>query len=315
MIRNMPQLAVDINNLTKTYRSGFKREQVKAVDRLSLSIQKGSVMGLIGPNGAGKTTTIYCMLGLLIPDSGSISLLGEPPRSKKAHKRMGFQSEIFHTHEFLKPEKVLEFYGRLSGMEEASLQKELDYQLGRLGLNHARDQKVKSFSKGMKQRLGIAQALIHDPDLLILDEPFTGLDPEGRSLIADIVEEEKEKGKTIFFSSHILSDIERLCDKVTMIQKGEVVLSGNMKDITSTKDRWIIKVTGWKDAFESKVNPLTNKIQKNATLTTLICGSDNKKELLQYLMNLPVDIVRIRPQTKSLEELYLQIDEEGANNA
>lgn len=313
-MNDMTQLAVDINNITKTYRSGIKREQVEAVDGLSLSIQKGSVVGLIGPNGAGKTTTIYCMLGLLIPNAGSISIFGKSPRSKKAHKRIGLQSEIFNTHEFLKPGKVLEFYGRLSGMKEARLQKEIDYQLGRLGLNHARDQKVKSFSKGMKQRLGIAQALIHDPDLLILDEPFTGLDPEGRSLIADIVEEEKGKGKTIFFSSHILSDIERLCDKVTMIQEGEVVLSGNMADITSTTDRWIIEVVGLKDVYRSKINTLTNKIENKTNTTTLICGSDNKKELLQSLMNLSVNIIRVRPQTKSLEELYLQIDQERDHN-
>jgi ABC-2 type transport system ATP-binding protein len=303
--------AIQINNLTKTYRRGFRRQPVKAVDDISLSIEKGSVMGLIGPNGAGKTTTIYCLLGLLIPDKGTVSIFGNDPQSPEAHESMGFQSEIFHTYDFLKPKAALKFYGRLSGMDGPELDKKIDTQLNKLGLSNALHQNVGSFSKGMKQRLGIAQALLHDPDLLILDEPFTGLDPEGRKLISDIVLHEKDKGKTVFFSSHILSDIERLCDNVTMIREGNIVMSGGLQDITGTKNLWNITVNGWEQQYQSQVSNHIQEIENNAAATEITCTTDNKEPLLRELLDLSVDIIGIRTKSRSLEDLYMKIDEEG----
>lgn len=302
--------AIQINNLTKIYRQGWRRQSVKAVDNISLSIEEGSVMGLIGPNGAGKTTTIYCLLGLLIPDEGEISIFGNNPQSSEAHESMGFQSEIFHTYDFLKPKKALQFYGKLSGMGGPELDKKIDAQLDKLGLSDALHQKVGSFSKGMKQRLGVAQALLHDPELIILDEPFTGLDPEGRKLISEIVLNEKDKGKTVFFSSHILSDIERLCDKVTMIRKGEIVMSGGLQDITATKNLWNITVAGWDEQYESEVEDLVQEVARNEDTTELICATKDKKQLLRKLLNLSIDIIGIRTKSESLEDLYMKIDGE-----
>ena len=307
----MSHSAISIENLTKVYRKGlFKRHPVKAVDNLSLSIEKGSVMGLIGPNGAGKTTTIYCLLGLLIPDSGSISIFGDDPQSVEARESMGFQSEIFHTYDFLRPKQALQFYGRLNGMDNANLDKKIDEQLEKLGLSNALHQKVGSFSKGMKQRLGVAQALLHDPELLILDEPFTGLDPEGRKLISDIVLNEKDRGKTVFFSSHILSDIERLCDKVTMIREGQVVMSGDMTDITAASDLWNITVSGWDAQFESQVEAYSREITPDAGATEILCTTENKEPLIRTLLDLPVEITGIRTKSQSLEDLYMKIDGE-----
>jgi len=307
----MGHSAISIKNLTKFYRKGlFKRQPVKAVDSLSLSIEKGAVMGLIGPNGAGKTTTIYCLLGLLIPDSGSISIFGHDPQSIQAHEYMGFQSEIFHTYDFLRPKQALQFYGRLSGMDKVNLDHKIDEQLDKLGLSNALHQKVGSFSKGMKQRLGVAQALLHDPELLILDEPFTGLDPEGRKLISDIVLNEKDRGKTVFFSSHILSDIERLCDEVTMIREGQVVMSGEMTDITAASNLWHVTVSGWEERFESRVETNSREIESNSGTTEILCSTEDKESLLRALLDLPVEIIGIRTKSQSLEDLYMKVDEE-----
>lgn len=300
--------ALSIQNLTKIYKQGWRRETVKAVDDLSLDIAKGSVVGLIGPNGAGKSTTIYCLLGLLKPDEGSISIFGLSPDSKRARSRLGFQSEIFHTYDYLKPKEALKLYGQLSNLSEQELDRLINPQLERLGLMHAQNRKVGSFSKGMKQRLGIAQALIHDPDLLILDEPFTGLDPEGRKNIADIIFEEKRKGKTVFFSSHILSDIERLCDEVIMIRKGKVVLSGDLENITTKENRWRISVTGWEQVEEQAISDWEATINQLQTTTEIVCSGDQKDDLLEQLLRLPVDIVDLRKQSQTLEELYMELE-------
>ena len=307
----MSNYALEVQNLTKIYKEGLRRNPVKAVDELSFTIDAGSVVGLIGPNGAGKSTTIYCILGLLLPDEGSIEIFDKSPRDRKSREHLGFQSEIFHTYDFLKPQAALRFYGRLSGMKEANLDQKIDYQLDRLGLGHALNQKVGSFSKGMKQRLGVAQALLSDPDLLILDEPFTGLDPQGRKQIADIIFEEKDKGRTVFFSSHILSDVERLCDRVIMIRKGQVVMSGGLEDITQTDGQWLISVKGWEEVTQEQKQALDITADESEFTTELACNASQKNDLLRTLLDLPVEIVGMRQQTQSLEELYMQLDEQG----
>ena len=168
---------------------------------------------------------------------------------------------------------------------------------------HAVNRKVGSFSKGMKQRLGIAQSLLHDPDLLILDEPFTGLDPEGRQKIGQIVREQRNKGKTIFFSSHILSDIERLCDEVIIIRKGQVELSGQLSEITNNEGRWSISVKEWKNKHASKFEDVELTINEHSSTTEIICSGEVKDNLLGKLLELPVEIVGLRAVSQSLEEL------------
>jgi len=300
--------AISIQGLTKTYSQGLFKDKVLAVDDLSMTIPEGSVVGLIGSNGAGKTTTIYCILGTLIPDAGQISIYGYPPQSIEARKRIGFQSEIFNTYNFLKPEKALAFYGKLAGIESENLAGRIDEKLSRLGLSGAKNQKVKSFSKGMNQRLGIAQALLHNPDLLLLDEPFTGLDPQGRREIIEIIQEEKAKGKTIFFSSHILSDIERVCDKVLMMRKGQVVLSGDIDQVTSITDNWCISVKGWEKEKERMLAGIEYEVVDFDGKTDLIIQQAEKEKALQILLDSGIEIVGLHPKMQSLEELYLELD-------
>lgn len=299
---------ISIQNLTKSYRQGISVEKVKAVDDLSLEISEGSVVGLIGPNGAGKTTTIYCMLGMLLPDEGTITICDSTPSDPSVRARIGYQSEIFNTYEFLTPRRALRLYGRLSGMSNLDLDDAIDPQLERLGLGKAMNRKISGFSKGMRQRLGVAQALLHDPDILILDEPFTGLDPQGRKQISDIVMEEKQKGKTVFFSSHILSDIERLCDEVVMIQEGKVSMSGNIGDLTASEDLWRIDVEGWQEAHFSLFETEAADISGEGNRREIICTGHHKKAVLGKLLELPVDIRSVNPKILSLEERYMELE-------
>jgi len=221
---------ITIDGLRKSY-DRLWAEPVLAVDDVSFSVERGTIVGLIGPNGAGKSTLIQCLLGLLIPDEGTLSIFGQSPRTKAVKKQLGYLSEDFRTYDFLTPVNVLRFFGGLSGVPEAPLEDRIEDVLRAFGLADAAENNVGSFSKGMNQRLGMAQALLHDPELLVLDEPFTGLDPEGRRTIIDVLLEKKEEGKTIFFSSHILADIERVCDRVLIIDRGDVIRSGTLDDL------------------------------------------------------------------------------------
>ncbi len=302
----MSNPVISIQNLSKSYRIGISIHKFKAVDSLSCEIEEGTVVGLIGPNGAGKTTTIHCLLGMLLPDEGTVSLFGREPSDPEARKRLGYQSEIFHTYDFLKPQDALRFYGKLSGLPETGLESRIDEELESLGLGNARQKKVKHFSKGMRQRLGVAQALLHDPDLLILDEPFTGLDPEGRKKISDRVMEEKARGKTVFFSSHNLADIERLCDQVVMIREGKVVMEGNIRELTATADRWKIEVAGWEEEYAAGLEEEGIALEPEDEFCTIECDGSQKEDLLKKLTALPLDIRSLNPSTRSLEERYME---------
>ncbi len=238
----MAEPAISVEGVTKTFRTRPRRQPVVAVQDLSLTVEPGSVVAFIGPNGAGKTTTILLLLGLLEPDSGTIRLFGQSAGTAAVRRRVGFLSEIFHSYPYHTARRALRFYGRLSEADMETLEPGIPGLLHRVGLRNAADRKVGTFSKGMMQRLGLAQALFHRPDLLILDEPTTGLDPEGRHLVGDIIGEEHAKGTTVFLSSHILSDVERHCDKVVMIRDGKVVLSKALSELNSDSDAWEIEV-------------------------------------------------------------------------
>ena len=298
----MAEPTITVERAVKTFRSGLRRRSVVALAELSLEVEPCSVVAFVGPNGAGKTTTMNLLLGLLTPDSGSISLLGQPPGSREARRQLGFLSEIFYTYPFLTARKTLALYGRLSGMSEEQLARRIPAQLERLGLGQAMDRKVGTFSKGMTQRLGLAQALLHEPRLLLLDEPTTGLDPQGRRLVAEIMHEEQARGTTVFLSSHILSDVERSCDRVIMLREGRVVLSETLASLTSASDEWEVEVLGWTPGLVSDLVPA-----READGTVWFdCTSAGKKELLRRLIDLPVEIGLIRRRGRSLEDLYME---------
>ncbi len=218
--------AIATDGLGKTYRLGLRRRTVTALEGLTLRVEEGSIFGFVGPNGAGKSTTIKILVGLIAPTRGRAAVFGEPVPSPGSRLKVGYLPENPSFHEFLRPLEVLEFLGRMSGLAGPDLRRRAEAMLERVGLAGARDLTVRKFSKGMVQRLGLAQALLHDPPLLILDEPMSGLDPIGRKEVSDLIADMRRQGRTVFFSTHILNDVETLCDRVGMLLAGGLVAQG-----------------------------------------------------------------------------------------
>src|SRR5436190_20981651 len=303
----MAEPVIDIQGLTKTYRTGLRRTPVHAVKNLALTVPRGAIVAFVGPNGAGKTTTIHTVLGFLTPDAGSVRLFGLPP-GPAALRRIGYQSEIFHTYPFYKAREALRYYGRLSGMSRPAIDAAVPPLLARMELDAAANRPVGTFSKGMTQRLGLAQAMLHDPELLILDEPTSGLDPQGRRLVLDIIREEKAKGRTVFLSSHILADVERTCDEVVMVNHGEVAFSNQIAAFQADGDDWEIEVTGWSAASRELLGDLLFTVAAEAdAAAVLVCAAAQKKALLNRITSLPMDVGAVRRRRgASLEETYLE---------
>jgi ABC-2 type transport system ATP-binding protein len=302
---------IEVEGLNKTFRS--RRRQITAIDDVSLRVDPGSVVAFVGPNGAGKTTTIYALLGLVTPDRGTVRLFGRPAGSIEARRRIGFQSEIFFTYGFKTAQKVLSFYGKLSEMPADKIAEKVPQQIARLGLQQAATRKVRGFSKGMIQRLGLAQALMHEPELLILDEPTTGLDPEGRKMVADIILEEKARGATVFLSSHILSDVERTCDHVVILNQGKVAYSESMATLRSDSDGWIIEATNYSPAAHEAIGPNGAAIhhndassqEQNDDHVVIRCRTAEKDLILLQLLQANASIGSVR-RDQSLEDLYMR---------
>ena len=303
----MSELVIQIENLTKTYRSGLRRSQVFAVRNLNLSVKKGSIVAFVGPNGAGKTTTIHSLLGFLKPDNGTIRLFGEPTGSASLRRRVGYQCEIFHTYPFYTGTQALTYYGRLAGVSKEVLARTVPLQLERMGLTSAANRKSSGFSKGMTQRLGLAQALLHEPELLILDEPTSGLDPEGRRLVLEIIREEKAKGKTIFLSSHILADVERTCDEVVMVRQGQVAFSDHVSAFSNDSQEWEIEVTGFNNSILEVLGSKCSVVSVSGEDAVLMCTTEDKREVLKTMLSLPLEIGGMkRRRTGSLEDAYMK---------
>jgi len=218
--------AIEFDQVTKTYRPGFFRRQPGVRD-VTIAIPEGMTYGLLGPNGSGKTTIIKLILGLITPDAGAVRLFGGTPCAALM-ARVGYLPELLYYHDFLSPEEILRFYGNLYGLSGAALTGRIDEVLALAGLETCRRRRLKTFSKGMLQRLGIAQAVISDPDLLILDEPTMGLDPLGLRDFFRLVGRMKERGKTIVFSSHHLTYAQQVCDSVAIVDRGSVVYAGRV---------------------------------------------------------------------------------------
>lgn len=222
-----------IDNLRVEYPARERGEGVKvAIDALTLRVDAGEVFGFLGPNGAGKTTTMNVLLGFVPPTSGKAELFGVDVRQPVARQRIGYLPELTYYYKFLSAEELLRFYGRIFGLRGAELEQRIDALLKLVELDHARKRPIKTYSKGMQQRAGLAQALINNPDLLILDEPTSGLDPIGRMKVREIIQRLKSEGKTVFFSSHELGEVETVCDRVGIMNRGRLQAAGRVEDLT-----------------------------------------------------------------------------------
>jgi len=297
--------AIEIENLTKSYGN------FKAVDNLTLKVEKGITFGFLGPNGAGKTTTILSMIGLIIPDSGSIRILGEDVFREpvKVKERIGYLPENATIYEELTAWRNLEFFANFYKMSRQEKEKRIEELLKMVGLWDVRYRKVKTFSKGMKQRLLLAQTLINDPEVLILDEPTSGLDPEGAYLVKNIVREERKKGKTVFFSSHILSEVEELSNRVGIIVKGKLRALGPLEDIK----RQFMELEGYEIKVETKQKlpqielPEIIRIEKvNENKAIIFAKEDIREQLSELLAKKGATIVSLKVEEPSLEDVFLR---------
>ena len=221
-----------IEALVKNYHPSSRlKEPIRALQGLNLKVAKGDIFGFIGPNGAGKTTAIKVLVGLIMPTSGKAVIFGEPAGSLEARRQFGYLSEISYYYPFMAAGELLDYYGRLFELDEKTRRSRIDLVLEEVGLLKWKDQRLSDFSKGMQQRFGIAQALISDPPLLILDEPTSGLDPIGQKEVKDIILRLKEKGYTIFFSSHKLTEVENICDHIGIINRGRMLISDKLENL------------------------------------------------------------------------------------
>ena len=226
-----PALAIEVRGLTKTYHSDFWKKPVTALRGLDLDVHRGEIFGFIGPNGAGKTTTIKVLVGLHRPSAGTALVLGQPVAKPLSRARLGFLPERPYFYQHLTPRELLTFYGDLLDVPRKVLKTRLEALLERVDMHRVADEPLSSFSKGMLQRVGLAQALLGDPEVVILDEPMSGLDPMGRALVRDVLLEERDRGRTLFFSSHILHDVETLCSRVAVVIGGRLQGVGTVGEL------------------------------------------------------------------------------------
>ena len=233
----MPAPAISICNLTKVYPIPFKRERVTAVDNLTLSVEPGQVYGLLGPNGSGKSTTMKVLLGLVSPTSGSTQIFGRDSALVASHEEVGYLPENPYFYKFLTGEETLRFYGKLCGLRGQALRDRARDLLKLVGLENAADRRVGGFSKGMLQRIGLAQALVQEPRLLVLDEPTAGVDPAGSREIRDLILEFKSRGITVLLCSHLLGQVQEICDRVGILHSGRLVCEGALESLISIENQ------------------------------------------------------------------------------
>ena len=262
------ELALDIENLTKTYRDFWGRPKVRALDNLNLQIPKGEVFGLLGPNGSGKSTTIKLLLGLIFPTAGRASILGRPIGDPEINSRIGFLPEESYLYRFLNGEETLRFYGKLFKLDRKTLNQRIPMLLDAVGLDkRARRRKLREYSKGMARRIGLAQALINDPDLVLLDEPTTGLDPIGTREMKDLIVSLKNQGKTVILCSHLLADVEDVCDRVTILFRGKMQTLGAVQDLVQVRDITQVEASNMTPAQQDELRQFLERQGIAASMT------------------------------------------------
>jgi ABC-2 type transport system ATP-binding protein len=300
---------VQIENIRKVFRVGFWGRRVTAVDQLSLDVRRGEVFGFLGPNGAGKTTTLKMLMGLIYPTSGQARIFGHPVGDPAAKAKLGFLPESPYFYDYLTSQEFLSFYGHLFGLWGAVLNKRVDELLDLVGMTHARDLQLRKFSKGMLQRVGIAQALINDPELVVLDEPMSGLDPIGRKEVRDLIFRLKESGKTVMFSSHILHDAELLCDRVAMIMKGRLVACGPVTELIEQGATHQVEVVVDQLTPEGleHLRPLSDKVVTQGGRVMVVLRSPQQVDsALDVIRASKAKLVSLTPHKSSLEELFIR---------
>jgi ABC-2 type transport system ATP-binding protein len=301
-------IVLSVDRLGKIFTKPFTRKKVEAVRAISFEVRRGEIFGFLGPNGAGKTTTIKMLTGLIAPTSGTATILGDPVPSPDAMGRVGFLPENPYVYPYLTPREFVSLCGRLNGMGGAKLASEVERVIERVGMTYAIDRPVRNLSKGMLQRTGFASALVHSPELLVLDEPMSGLDPVGRKEVRDLILEEARAGKTIFFSSHILSDVEMLCDRVCILKKGEVVASGSIDELVGTGlHKSEITIVDPPDALATELAKHAERTQRiGKALVVDVSGEEKQREVLKLAVEAGARIDTVAPKRETLEDIFVR---------
>jgi ABC-2 type transport system ATP-binding protein len=299
---------IEVRGLRKEFRLGLFMRRVLAVRGISFDVEEGSIFGFLGPNGAGKTTTIKMLTGLIRPSAGSASIFGQAIPSPRAMQKVGFLPESPYVYPYLTPAEFVQLCGQLSGLRGRAVKDRTRQVLQAVGMLYAADRPVRRLSKGMLQRTGLAAALVADPELLILDEPMSGLDPVGRKEVRDLIVEERARGRTIFFSTHILSDVETLCDRVSILREGEVVVSGVLDELLNRDVRQTDVVLACASEELEKRLLADGYASKRIGEQLLVeaQGDERVQGLLSTAIRLGAAVVEVVPRHETLEELFVR---------
>jgi ABC-2 type transport system ATP-binding protein len=317
----LADLAIDVHELTKTYRTPFTRKKVEALRGVTFGVERGHIFGFVGPNGAGKTTTIRALMGLVRPTSGRATILGHALPSRDARAKIGFLPEAPYFYDYLDVGELCDLAGRLFGLPPRVRAQRADELIEKVGLGAVRGQSLKKLSKGMLQRAGLAQALMNDPELVVLDEPMSGLDPLGRKEVRDLILELRDRGKTVFFSTHILSDVEAITDRVAIIARGQLLAHGTPAELVSHRLQGVeVTVTLPLPAGDAPAAPAPASPSADLALTH---GATRVRRVGDELsLVLPADtdvdawiarahaagarIVQVAPRHETLEDLFVR---------
>lgn len=310
---------IEINNLHKSFLTGFWRKKVDVLNGVNIEVYPGETFGLLGPNGAGKTTSLKILVGLLKASRGQVKIFGQSPQNPKLRTRIGFLPEHPSVYAYLTGEEFLKLCGKFFNLSRSQIHHRIPELLSKVGLDHkAARKQIRTYSKGMMQRLGFAQALINDPDLLLLDEPMSGLDPMGRYDVKELILHLKEQGKTILFNSHILSDVEAICDRVGILVDGHIVTEGTINELARPLDNvYQLIVKGLKSTGKNNLKRLclrAEELEEDKFETTYNSLEAALKAVAVARQSGGV-LVELRTHRRSLEELFVTLVSEARDNA
>jgi len=292
---------IQLDRVQKRFRSGFWMRHKQALQEVSLTVPAGSLFGYLGHNGSGKTTTIKMLLGLIAPSAGRVTLWGGNPTHPKVRRRVGYLPEQPYFYDYLSANEFLTFHGELCGLSGADMRRRIAELLDWVGLSGVENERLRGFSKGMLQRIGLAQALIGDPDLIILDEPMSGLDPAGRKRVRDIMVTLKERGKTVFFSTHVLSDAEAICDQVAILVQGKVRSIGPLTELLSPQVTEVTLVARVPNGYHP---PVGQPQFRDGTMHLTLAETDSG-DALRHLLASGGQVVSLTPHRETLESLFM----------
>ena len=296
-------------SLTKEYRIGFWRTRVRVLHDLNLEVHQGEIFGYLGPNGAGKTTTLKLLMGLIYPTAGRASILGQDVQDVAVKAQVGFLPENPYFYDYLTGREFLHFYGQLFGLPYRDRRQRIDELLDAVGLSKAAELQLRKYSKGMLQRIGLAQALINDPQVIVLDEPTSGLDPVGRKEVRDLILDLKGRGKTVFFSTHIVPDAEMICDRVGIIVAGRLTRVGTLEELLGSEvERIEITASGFDEAVDSQIDQWSVRPPARHGDKVLFAVNTEKEasQAMEFLLGRGAAVHAVHPKRRTLEDLFLR---------